>query len=257
MPKTSPQPLLSYKLRGIARVNPLHTRDMNLLDRIDYRFNVEMHRNKIVQHTTTYFRIFHESLYKLQHFGIIRSGDIPYLYTPPIPFFKRIGRRQQPTIGMGNFTLEPDIVRRRISPRQLRGMIYADVPIPPTFPKFQVRRSLRIAQQKIKLLNLTKQKVKQLAAESLLDGTFSQKIKSKDNLLGIACQDKSPVTLRDQILKAYKGKFPPKPNYWRRWNYPDEYTCHRDIHYFRQSRPFLLGIKPTDIRLQPIVRHLA
>ena len=241
-------------------MNPLHTRDMNRIDRLAYRFNVQIHRNKIMQHTTNYFRIFHETLYKLQHFGIIRPGNIPYLYLPPTPFFQRIGRRYQPRIGMDNFLLEPDIVRRRISPRQLRGLIHATIPIPPRFPKVQIRRSLRIAEQRISKLQLIAKQIHQIAAESLLDGTFLQKIKDKKNPLGLACQDKSPMTLRDQILKAQQTKFPPRQNYenyWRRWIYPDEYTCHRNIHYFRPISPFYFELRPADIRYHPIVRHLA
>ena len=132
---------------------------------------------------------------------------------------------------MDNFLLEPDIVRRRISPRKLKGLIYSTIPIPPRFPRIQLRRSMRIAEKRIANLTLAAKRTQQLAAESLLDGTFTQKIKSKKNLLGIVCQDKSPSTLRDQIMKVHKSKFPPKPNYWQRWIYPDEYTCHRNIHY--------------------------
>ena len=238
-------------------MNPLHTRDMSRIDRVAYRFNVQIHRDKIMHYTRTYFQIFHQTLYKLQHFGIIRPGNIPYLFIPPNPFFERIGREYQPRIGMDNFLLEPDIVRRRISPRQLRGLIHATIPIPPRFPKFTVRRSLRIAEQKVTKLQLAVQQIPQLAAESLLDGTFLQKIKDKENLLGKICQDKSPMTLRDQVLKSYKSRFPPTFNYWRKWIYPDEYTCHRNIHYYRKSAPFSIEIKPADIRLHPIVRHLA
>ena len=257
MPKTSPQPLLSHRLNGIARANPLHSRDMSQIDQIAYRLNVELHRDEIMHHTRYYFRIFHETLYKLQHFGIIRNGNIPYLYIPPKPFFRRIGRIQRPRIGLDNFLLEPDIVRRRISPRRLRGLIYATIPIPPTFPKFTIRRSLRIAAKRTAILNKAISQIPRIAAEALLDGTFLQKLKDKKHPLGIVCQDKSPLTLRDQILNAQKRKFPPKLHYYRRWIYPDEYTCHRNIHYFKQATPFLFEIKPADIQLRPIVRHLA
>ena len=255
MPKTSPKPLLSHRINGIARVNPSCTRDMSRYDRVIYQFNLNVHRSKIVNITSNYLLTFHQILFKLQHFGIIRSGDIPYLYIPPIPFFKRIGHQLQPRIGINNFLLEPDIVRRRISTQQRRNLVNIPIPIPTNFPKFQLRRSLRIAEKRIAKLTFETQRIQQLAAESLLDGTFKEKMKSKQNFLGIACQDKLPMTLNDQLKLANKRKHPPKPSYWRRWIYPDEYTCHKNIHYYIQSLPFELQIKPADIRLQPIVRH--
>ena len=256
MPKTSPTPLLSHRINGIARVNPSCTRDMSRYDRAIYQFNLNMHRSKVINITSRYLHTFHEVLFKLQHIGTIRSGDIPYLYIPPTPFFKRIGHQLQPRIGMRNFLLEPDIVRRRISSQQRRNLVNISIPISSNFPKLKLRRSQRLAEKRIAKLTLATQSIRKLAAESLLDGTFKEKMKSKSNLLGIVCQDKSPMTLGDQLDLANKSKFPPRPNYWRRWIYPDEYTCHKNIHYYMQSYPFEVRIKPADIRLQPIVRHI-
>ena len=257
MPKNSPQPLLSYRLKGIARMNLNRTRDMNRVDRLDYRFNLEIHRDQIRVRTENFFFRFHETLFKLQYAGIIRQGNIPYLYKPPTYFFRRIGRfRYTSRIGLNNFLLEPDIVRRKVSPQQIRELISTSIPILLQTPPRYIRRSSRITKLRMKQVYSTRAKLKQLAAESLLDGTFQQKVKSKNNLLGLALQDKSPLNLRDQLRQANERKIPITPNHWRRWIYPDEYSTHRNIHTFYFNQPFHTEVRSADINLYPIVRHI-
>ena len=60
MPKSTPQPLLPYKIKGIAKVTPRHTRDMVRNEKVIDKLNSELHHGRILHSTTDYFSKFHE-----------------------------------------------------------------------------------------------------------------------------------------------------------------------------------------------------
>ena len=181
----------------------------------------------------------------LQSNGILRSGPICFHYRKPEPFFSikpTLGMaRPQSLIDLDCFLLEPHVIKRYVPRDQLKEIIHS----PNIYPKS--RSSKRIAQIQLARSHLNYRKLAQMAAESLLDGTYKRHLRNPKHLFYFHRQDKEPKSLFYQ-MDNYRFEPKPRNSQFMRWTIPDEYSVKQNAYAFIPDQPGCKIVSTTRIR---------
>ena len=252
MPRhSSPTPRLSYRIKGIARIIPRESRDMNVIDTHAHAARLYIRRSRISICTKESFSKFYRALHRLQLAGIIREGPISFIYQPPVPFFKRLRNgRIRPRVNVRSFLLEPDIVRRNVPDRYIQQILKSNPPY--QYPPEKLRCSIRLI-EKAELKEIKRlEELKRIAAESLLDGSFLKHLNNPKHPLAIARRDKTPKDL-DTQLKEYrqictKRRYHLFNHKLIKWIYPDIYTTNPNMYTFEPLLyPMTIILRPASL----------